>query len=656
MSHLKSKWVSLPVEFFLIALVGCLLLFYMAWHNRALALTLASLMIAGLVYLQHHFTGKRIDGIKRAEQEKCQHAQAMSDLYLRTIESLAIAIDAKDQTSHGHVRRTQTYATELGRLLDVSHDEHEALMAGALLHDIGKLAVPEYILNKPGDLTLAESAKMRIHPTVGGDILSNVNFPYPVEDIVRYHHEKWDGTGYPAGLKSESIPLVARIISVVDFYDSTRCNRPYRAGMKRVESLALLTNMAGSAFDPTVVAMFVAHVDEFDRLICPQDLREQIPTDEPIETEDVSNDGGQATSASAVLDQNAGFRSITEAQQEVFALHEIAQTIGSSLSLQDNVALVSNKLSAIVPFDTCVIYLVDDKSEHALPVYVLGDHSEAFHKRHIRIGDGITGWVIASGRTISSSTAELDMLGVPEEIAREIKHVLVAPLTREDGAFGAITLYSKTQSPFTSEHVRLTEAVSQSASSALNNALTFEKTKESALIDQLTELPNTRAFYMTLEQRMAECQRLKNREPITVMSMNLDDFKEVNYTYGHATGDGLLCSVAAVIKNQLRQMDMLARYEGDEFIAIVPMASHKTAFLIADRIQTAINEHKFITPDGRAAEISVSIGIASHPEDGETAVRLLAIARRNMQHDKHARKLAPSVIGSSVTSLEPFQI
>ena len=612
-------------------------------------------MIAGLVYLQHHFTSKRIDGIRRAEQEKYQHAQAMSDLYLRTIELLAIAIDAKDQTSHGHVRRTQTYATELGRLLDVSHDEHEALMAGALLHDIGKLAVPEYILNKPGDLTLAESAKMRIHPTVGGDILSRVNFPYPVEDIVRYHHEKWDGTGYPAGLKSALIPLVARIISVVDFYDSTRCSRPYRAGMKRVESLALLTSMAGSAFDPTIVAMFAAHVDEFDRLICPQDLIEQIASDEPIETEAASNDGGHAASASVVPDRNLGFSSITEAQQEVFALHEIAQTIGSSLSLQDNVALVSNKLSAIVPFDTCVIYLVDDKSGHALPVYVLGDHSEAFHERHIRIGDGITGWVIASERTISSSSAEIDLLGVPEEIAREIKHVLVAPLTREDGAFGAITLYSKTQSPFTTEHVRLIEAVSQSASSALNNALTFEKTKESALIDQLTELPNTRAFYMTLEQRIAECQRLKNGEPITIMSMNLDDFKEVNYTYGHATGDGLLCSVAAVIKNQLRQMDMLARFEGDEFIAIVPMASHKTAFLIADRIQTAINKHKFITPEGRAAEISVSIGIASHPDDGETAEHLLTIARRNMQHDKHARKLKPSLTHSSVTPIEAFR-
>lgn len=637
MPHSKSKYVSLPAEFFLIAIVGCLLLFYIAWHSGALALTLASIAIAGLVYLQHHFTELRINEIKRTEQEKCQHAEVLADLYLHTVESLAIAIDAKDQTSHGHVRRTQIYATELGKLLGVTHDESEALKAGALLHDIGKLAVPEYILNKPGKLTRAESARVRIHSTVGGDIVSRVNFPYPVEDIVRYHHEKWDGTGYPKGLKAESVPLVARIISVVDFYDATRCDRPYRAGMRLEESLALLTSKAGSAFDPKVAAIFVRHVEEFDRLISPQDLQEQVASIEPVDTAATSNDEGHASNASETPRHNAGFRSIAEAQQEVFALHEIAQTIGSSLSLQDTVALVSNKLSAIVPFDTCVIYLVDEKSGQAFPAHVSGGHSEVFSDRRINIADGITGWVIASARTISSSSPEIDLPGVPEEIAREIKHVLVAPLTREDGAFGAISLYSKTKAPYTTEHVRLIEAVSQHASSALNNAITFEKTKERALIDQLTELPNARAFYMILEQRIAECQRLKGREPITVMSMNLDDFKQVNDTFGHGGGDRLLCSVAAVIKKQLRQMDTLARYEGDEFIAILPMASHKTSYLIAERIQTAINEHTFTSQSGQAVDIGVSIGIASHPDDGETAERLLTIARRNMQHDKRSR-------------------
>ncbi len=640
-----------------VACVASAALFYAAWQGGGLAFVFVGLLIIGLVYLLHHFNEQRVEEIRRAEKEQSRHIQEMADLHLNTIESLAIAIDAKDQTTHGHVRRTQVYATEMGRLLEVSPDEVKALRAGALLHDIGKLAVPEYILNKPGKLTEAEFAKMKIHPTVGGDILKRVNFPYPVEDIVRYHHEKWDGTGYPKGLKAEGIPLVARIIAVVDFYDATRCDRPYRTGMTREESLTLLLKMAGTSFDPQVVEKFITHVEEFDTLIAAHDIEEQVPAEEAVSDLTTARpDAGLASEVLGAPDHNSGFRSITEAQREVFALHEIAQTIGSSLNLQDTVTLVSNKLSAIVPSDTCIIFLIDDKTGKALPAHVVGEHASIFSQRRVNLGDGITGWAIANGRTMCSSSPELDLVGVPEEISRHTKQVLVAPLMREDGAFGAITLYSKNRHPYTTENVRLLESVAQHASSALNNALTFEKTKESALIDPLTELPNARAFYMSLEQRIAECQRLKNHEPMTVISMDLDGFKHVNDTYGHATGDRLLASVAAIIKKQLRQMDILARYAGDEFIAILPMASGNMAVIIAERISAALKAHQFTVRTGRTVEVGVSIGIACYPGDGETAAELLTIADRNMQHDKHARKLSPSLSGdSAVTSIEAFR-
>src|SRR6185369_16918939 len=232
-------------------------LFYTAVLEKSLTHALLGLLISALVYLLYRFNERRLEEILHGEAERRRHAEEMANIHMNTIESLAIAIDAKDQTTHGHVRRTQIYATEMGRLFNLPESQLRALHAGALLHDIGKLAVPEYILNKPGKLTEAEFAKMKIHPTVGGDILKRVNFPYPVEDIVRYHHEKWDGSGYPKGLKGEAIPLTARIISVVDFYDATRCDRPYRKGMKREESLALLRSMVGSAFDPKVVEKFI---------------------------------------------------------------------------------------------------------------------------------------------------------------------------------------------------------------------------------------------------------------------------------------------------------------------------------------------------------------------------------------------------------------
>lgn len=632
-------------------------LFYSAIHGAGLPFILLGLLITGMVHLLYRFNEKRLSEVRRAEADQRKHVEEMATIHMNTIESLAIAIDAKDQTTHGHVRRTQIYASEMGKLFNVGGKEEQALFAGALLHDIGKLAVPEYILNKPGKLTEAEFAKMKIHPTVGGDILRRVNFPYPVEDIVRYHHEKWDGSGYPKGLKGEAIPLVARIISVVDFYDATRCDRPYRKGMKREDSLALLRNMATTAFDPRVVAVFIEHVEEFDQLIVAEDIQEQV--DSEIAVNDyLTKTKPDAGLASSILgtpgDNDAGFRSITEAQREVFALHEIAQTIGSSLNLNDTVTLVSNKLRAIVPFDTCIIFVVDEKSGKAVAAHVAGEDADVFGHRRMNVGDGITGWVIANARSMCNASPELDLVGVPEDVAGNYRGVLVSPLLREDGAFGAITLYSKSRTSYTTEHVRLLESVCQHASSALNNALTFEKTKESALIDPLTELPNARGFYMMLEQRIAECQRMSN-ESLAVVSMDIDDFKAINDQYGHAIGDRVLAGVAGVIRKELRQMDILTRYAGDEFVAIMPMASTLMAASIGERIRNAVEEQKFSVRTGTMVQFGISIGVACFPDEGETTEELLTAAARKMQSNKHSRKTVLTLANSPMSTFDAFR-
>ncbi|HZH29286.1 MAG TPA: diguanylate cyclase [Pyrinomonadaceae bacterium] len=630
-------------------------LFYSTLNGGGFSLLVVGVMIVSLVYLLLHFDEKRVCEARRGEAEKLRHMQEIADLHMNTIESLAIAIDAKDQTTHGHVRRTQIYAMELGRILGVTEEELHALRAGALLHDVGKLAVPEYILNKPGKLTAAEFEKMKIHTVVGGDIIKRVNFPYPVEDIVRFHHEKWDGSGYPKGLRAEQIPLVARIISVVDFYDATRCDRPYRVGMKREDSLALLRKMASSSFDPRVVDKFVGNIEYFDNLIAEQDIQEQVASEEDADNGARPDAGLASDILGSSADGDSGFRSIAEAQREVYALHEIAQTIGSSLNLQDTVTLVSSKLRSIVPFDTCIIYLVDDRSGKAVAVHASGDNADAFARRRITIGEGISGWVIANARSMCNTPPELDLIGIPEEISSNIRGVLVSPLIREDGAFGAITVYSKTRVSYTTEHVRLLESVSQHASIALNNAMTFEKTKESALTDTLTDLPNARSFHLALGQRIAESQRL-NREPLSVLSMDLNDFKQINDTHGHAIGDRVLASVAAIIKQQFRQMDILARYAGDEFVAIMPMASGDVAQMVAERIRDAVESHEFTIRTGRTTKIGISIGIACFPDDGETAEELLSQAGHNMQQDKHGRKLNPASAGQNVVlSIDSFR-
>jgi diguanylate cyclase (GGDEF)-like protein/putative nucleotidyltransferase with HDIG domain len=625
-------------------------------------LVLGGLVILGvaasvsmLAYSLYRLNDSRLDEVRHAGEEELRRARALADLHMQTVESLAIAIDAKDQTTHGHVRRTQLYAVELGKMLGVSVAELEALKAGALLHDIGKLAVPEYILNKPGKLTAAEFERMKIHTVVGGDIIRRVNFPCPVEDIIRHHHEKWDGTGYPSSLKGERIPLVARILSVVDFYDSTRCDRPYRRGMQREQSLALLRRKAGSSFDPRVVEQFIRHIDRLDTLISAQDIREQVQPEEASAITKAKASAGLPAASSGSKDNVSGFRSISEAQREVFALHEIAQTIGASLNLQDTATLITSKLRSITPFDTCIIYVVDEFTGKARAAHVAGEHVEFFSGRSVAFGEGITGWVVANGRSMCSATPELDLVGVPTEIAGRVGSVLVAPLIREEGAFGAITLYSEGHSFYTSEHVRLLESVSLHASSALNNALMFEKSKESALTDPLTELPNARALHLMLEQRVAECQRAR-REPLSVLSLDVDDFKEVNKRYGHGVGDRLLASVAREIKKQLRQMDVLARFAADEFVAVMPTATPEVADIIVERVRAAVESHGYHVRTGHTTRVGISIGVGCFPRDGETAEDILRTANANMQRDKHTRKVPlRSSATDAVTSLDTYR-
>jgi diguanylate cyclase (GGDEF)-like protein len=298
-----------------------------------------------------------------------------------------------------------------------------------------------------------------------------------------------------------------------------------------------------------------------------------------------------------------------------------------------------------------VIFVVDERTGKATAIHAAGEDCKRFALRRMNVGDGITGWVIANGRSMCNSSPELDLVGVPDDIVRQYRGVLVSPLLREDGAFGAITLYSKNRTSYTTEHIRLLESVCQHASSALNNALTFEKTKESALTDPLTELPNARGFYMMLEQRIAEGQRM-NKESLAVLSMDIDNFKQINDQYGHAIGDRVLASVAGVIRKELRQMDILTRYAGDEFVTIMPMASTIMALSVGERVRAAVEAHRYTVRAGVKVELGVSLGVACFPEDGETTEELLTAAARRMQRDKHARKSVLSLVNTPVGAVD----
>src|SRR5271169_6207199 len=229
----------------------------------------SSLLVLPPIYLMYRsyrlYLGK-------LETEK-RHAEQVSVLHLRTIETLALAIEAKDQTTGEHLQRVRVYAMELARELHLSEDETEALRAASVLHDIGKLAVPEQIISKPGKLTPEEFEKMKIHPIVGAEILEQVNFPYPVVPIVRAHHEKWDGSGYPNGLSGDAIPIGARILAAVDCLDALASDRQYRRALPLDEAMAKVASEAGVSFDPRVVAILRRRYVELEKMASAEPLQ-----------------------------------------------------------------------------------------------------------------------------------------------------------------------------------------------------------------------------------------------------------------------------------------------------------------------------------------------------------------------------------------------
>ncbi len=564
--------------------------------------------------------------------EKTREAKEMSRLHLATVEALATAIDAKDQTTHCHVRRVQIYAARMGKLFNLSDKEIEALKAGALLHDIGKLAVPDHILNKPGRLSAAEFEKMKIHTTVGAEILKRVDFPYPVVPIVRHHHEQWDGRGYPDGLRGEEIPITARILSVVDCFDSVREDRPYRRGMTREEASALLLRGAGKHFDPKVVDLFLKNLSKFEEEIKAQGLDHHGLTDEECEPR-----------ALAVTDlRDAGheylfaYDQIKNAHREVYSLYEIARTFGSSLDIEDTLSILVNKVGHVVPFDTCAVYLYDELKGYAVAAHVAGKNAESLRDRCVAPGEGVTGFALANLRPINHIDPSLDFIGVELSHGSQYRAMASLPLVKDDRLLGALSIYSIELNDYTDDHMRLLDTVTRLASDALANAVQHAEAESHALTDPLTELPNARSMYLRFEQEVSRARR--TGKPFQVIMLDLDDFKQVNDTYGHKTGDQMLREVARLLQGQLRDYDFLARYAGDEFVAIVQELTEEQVEELRERIESTVTKFALHVRAGHYARVGISVGAATFAKHGETLDQLLIAADEAMYSVKSEHK------------------
>jgi len=609
-------------------LVGAGIAGVIGWFNRTFYWETSLLLVPAIYVIYRSY---RLY-LGKLEDEK-RHVEEMASLHLRTIEALALAIEAKDQTTHDHLQRVRVYAVEVAKELGVSPDEMQAVHAAALLHDIGKLAVPEHIISKPGRLTLEEFEKMKIHPVVGAEILQRVRFPYPVVPIVRAHHEKWDGSGYPAGLKGTEIPIGARILSAVDYLDALASDRQYRRALPLDEVMQRLGAESGKSFDPKVVDILKKRYVSLEKMALAQFGGET----NPLLSTEVKVERGLAPAAgfeNAAVKEGLGHEatflsSIAAARQEAQTLFELSQDLGASLSLVETLSVFSIKLRSLVPYDAIAIYV--RRNDELIPEYVNGDNFRLFSSLRIPLGQGLSGWVAHNKKPIinGNPSVEPGYLNDPTKFST-LRSALAIPLEGVAGVIGVLALYRGERDAFTSDHLRILLAISSKMALAIENALKYQQAENSATTDYLTGLPNARSLFLQLDRELARCKR--DNSTLTVMVGDMDGFKQINDRFGHLEGNRVLRLFAQALKESCREYDYVARMGGDEFVVIAPGLPADASIKKAYQLRELAKQAGFEVCGEEI--LSLSVGQAMYPEDGKDAEEILAEADRRMYMEK----------------------
>ncbi len=575
----------------------------------------ASLLVVPCVYVLFSYYQLYVTRLETEKQQAQTDRAAAEDnaaLHMRTIQVLARAIDAKEQTTRDQLRRIQVYCTEIGKALNLDPQQQLALSAASLLHDIGNLAVPEYITSKPGRLTAEEFEKMKIHAVVGAEILEGVRFPYPVAPIVRHHHERWDGTGYPLGLCGKDIPIGARILGVVDVFDAMTSERIYRPAMPIGQALTHLRNEAGGSFDPHVVEIILDRWQEFEELA--------------REGADSVMDPRTESSAEFV-------NTIAAAKDEEHFLNTLSARVLGCEDVDSFFANLTGKLQTAIPFDAFVFYRRNGEELHALAAG--GVDKQIFAGLKLRVGAGVSGKVVEAnfpafnaepalelraGGSMASTTSLRSAIGVPVMGARE--------------CIGVLTLFSKSRDCYSKDHVRVLTAVANRLAHLVENFVRVKAAEGAATTDELTQLPNARA--VSNEIRAACARAVETSETLSLVVFDLDGFKKLNDTHGHLAGNRALQEVAQGAMRILGRNAFIGRMGGDEFVALFPRRTREQAITEALQLQHMVEETGLRITG--TPMLSTSWGIAMHAEDGNLPEALLAAADRRMYEYKRTKE------------------
>jgi diguanylate cyclase (GGDEF)-like protein/putative nucleotidyltransferase with HDIG domain len=535
---------------------------------------------------------------ERRLQTQRENSRAAADLHLRTIETLALAIEAKDQPLANRSRRVQIYATAMAKEMGLAKPEVEAIRAASLLYDIGELAVPEHIISKRGILTPEEFEKVKIHAAVGAELLESVRFPYPVAPIVRSHHERWDGAGYPEGLKGDAIPVGARIVAAADALDALASPRHHRAAISVEQAFERVSAGSGTVYDPVVIALMRKHYKHWEKIVAAQ------------------HDGG-------FVDP------IFSAQREAHSLFDLVDKLGNSLDLDATFTELKAGIRALMGFETMVVWL--EREGHLEAVHAAGDHLALCSGLRISFGWGISGKVAGEGKAMLNGAAAGDFArravsGLKAEPC-PFRFALAVPL-EANGVRGALTLYRSDTAEssavaFSGEDLRVLSAVAPKLAMALTNGMKYRRASDQALTDSLTGLPNASALFERLRSPTAQ---------FAVVVCDLDGFKRVNDRFGHLMGNRVLVGMAAAFRNACRGGDFVARLGGDEFVLLLEnIGPEDIGARLAQFRELVRSTGKRVCGD---ALLDGSFGAAFYPADAKDAEALLAEADRNMYRRK----------------------
>jgi diguanylate cyclase (GGDEF)-like protein/putative nucleotidyltransferase with HDIG domain len=551
-------------------------------------------------------------------------------LHMATVEALARAIGARDQTleasktvSDAHVRRVQRLAVSLARRAGMSDDEVKGVEVAALLHDIGKLAVPEHILNKPGKLTPEERRLIQTHPAVGAEIIAAVDFGYPVSPLIASHHEHWNGEGYPKGLRGEDIPLGSRVLAIVDYFDALIADRPYHKARSEAEARITLKEEAGSALDPRLVEMFL------------QILEAETPLVESTAARAAALANAEADAAGARVD--TALENIARANTEMGALYGLTEAMGSRLSVPDTMALIALRLQPLVPASAWALFVCDENTGASRCTFASGLDSERLQQLEVPAGSGAIGYLARLGKSVRNAhpAADFRATGIPDT-PLSLQSMVACPLRVHDRTIGALAAYHVTANYFTEAHEGTLEKIAPKTASVVHDAQAFEKVRTESLTDPLTGLHNSRALLDHIETEMSKADRYRTERALLVI--DVDRFKLINDRFGHPAGDRALQFIARAIRGSVRAYDFCARQGGDEFIVVLQECDALQVRERAIELQDAVSAIPFEPAPGVAVTLSISVGHAIYPSDGGSFDALIRQADERMYADKSARK------------------